>query len=126
MHKRLLRRVRNAGVSLTFDHMENLMPINGDKYEFSEKNVNNAPDVHGVYALYEGDVLTYYGRAAGDGVTIRSRLQSHRRGAEGPCTEGATHYRREQTTRPIARELELLQEYEKAYGRLPRCNKKVA
>ena len=101
------------------------MSIPGDKYAFTEDNVNKAPDDHGVYQLLDGDVTIYYGRAAGDGVTIRSRLQSHRNGNEGKCTKGATHYRREVTTRPIAREKELLESYVNAHGRLPRCNEKV-
>ncbi len=102
------------------------MPITGDKYPFTEENVNNSPAEHGVYALYDGDVTIYIGRASGEGVTIRSRLQSHHRGDEGPCTEAATHYRREVTSRPIARESELLDEYEENYGRLPRCNDRRA
>jgi excinuclease UvrABC nuclease subunit len=102
------------------------MPINGEKYEFTAKNVNNAPDEHGVYALFDGDTLIYYGRASGDDVTIRSRLQSHYRGDEGPCTQGATRYMRETTSRPIAREAELLAAFERQYGRLPRCNERRA
>ncbi len=98
------------------------MPITGEKYAFTEDNVNLAPAEHGVYELYDADVTIYIGRASGDGVTIRSRLQSHWRGDEGPCTEAATHYRREVTSRPIARESELLDEYEEIYGELPRCN----
>jgi len=102
------------------------MPISGDKYEFTAKNVNKAPEGHGVYALYDGDILIYYGRAAGDGVTIRSRLQSHYAGNEGSCTKGATHYRRETTNSPKHREKELLDEFEAKVGRLPRCNERRA
>lgn len=98
------------------------MPITGDKYPFTDKNVNVAPLAHGVYTLYEGDVTIYIGRAAGEGVTIRSRLQDHKSGRDGPCTKGATYYRREETSRPVAREKELLEEFLNRYGRLPRCN----
>lgn len=49
------------------------------QYEFTSKNVDNSPDKPGVYALYYGDEIIYYGRAQGDTVTIRSRLQSHKR-----------------------------------------------
>ncbi len=116
------------------------MPITGDKYAFTESNINNAPAEHGVYALYDpsplvtessgpfpsvrrrsGDLIIYIGRASGDGVTIRSRLKSHYRGDEGLCTLAATHYRREVTSDPIARESELLDEYEEKYSELPRC-----
>ena len=98
------------------------MPINGDSYDFTWANVNNAPERHGVYALYRNGRLVYCGRAAGAGVTIRSRLQSHKRGDEGPCTANATRYRREVTESPVSRERELLQEFVQQYGRLPECN----
>ena len=102
------------------------MPITGVKYAFTESNVNLAPAEHGVYELYDGNVTAYIGRASGDEVTIRSRLMSHYRGDEGLCMAAATHYRREATSRPIARESELLDEYEEIYGELPRCNDRRA
>lgn len=93
---------------------------------FSKENIDSAPTSHGVYALYQNGVLTYYGRASGDGVTIRSRLQAHHRGDEGRCTQQATAYQREVTEGPIRRESELLEEYRKAHGRLPQCNEQSA
>ena len=102
------------------------MPITGKTYPFSKQNVDSAPTSHGVYALYDSTTLIYIGRASGDSVTIRTRLQSHHRGDEGPCTKGASHYKREVTSTPIAREKELLDEYRRAYGKLPRCNDKAA
>lgn len=102
------------------------MPIGGIKYPFSKDNVDKAPDQHGVYELYDGDELIYIGRAAGDGVTIRTRLQAHHRGDEGRCTQRATHYRREANSRPVARESELLRAYVTRHGRLPRCNERSA
>ena len=98
------------------------MSITGDKYPFTTKNVNLAPQEHGVYALYDNNITIYIGRAAGESVTIRSRLQDHKSGREGPCTQGATHYRREVTSRAVSREKELLEEYYNQNGRLPRCN----
>ena len=116
------------------------MPITGGNFAFTESNLNKAPAEHGVYALYDNTPLVrefsgpfpsmrrrrveltiYIGRASGDGVTIRSRLMSHYRGDEGLCTVCATHYRREVTSDPIARESELLDEYEEKYSELPRC-----
>ena len=99
-----------------------IMPITGDRYQITDKNVNAAPQAHGVYALYEVDITIYIGRAAGEGVTICSRLQDHKAGRDGPCTAAATHYRREKTSRPMGREKELLEEYRTRYGQLPRCN----
>ena len=121
------------------------MPITGGRYAFTESNVNKAPAEHGVYVLYgpfplqtessgpfpsmhgrRGDKTIYIGRASGDGVTIRRRLKSHYRGDEGLCTVAATHYRREVTSDPIARESELLDEYEEKYGGLPHCQRASA
>ena len=95
-----------------------------DTYAFSKNNVDKAPNSHGVYALYRDGVLIYIGRASGNGVTIRSRLQCHLRGDEGPCTRAATHYWREQNAAPIAREAELLDWHRKKFGALPRCNER--
>jgi excinuclease UvrABC nuclease subunit len=95
------------------------------QYEFTSKNVDHAPDKPGVYALYYGDEIIYYGWAQGDTVTIRSRLQSHKSGREGACTEKATHYRREVTDNAEEREKQLLLEYRQQHGRLPRCNAKI-
>lgn len=97
------------------------MPITGEKYPFTDKNINNSPQDTGVYALYDGDPTIYIGRASGDN-TIRARLQAHKRGDEGKCTQGATDYRREVTSSPVGREQELLEEYKRVYGKLPRCN----
>lgn len=100
------------------------MSISGKSYQFTEANVNGSPEEKGVYELIEDGTTIYFGRAAGDTVTIRSRLQSHFRGDEGSCTQSATRYRREVTGRPIAREKELLDEYEALHGDLPRCNER--
>ena len=105
--------------------MESTMAITGAKYSFNDTNVNNAPDKAGVYALYEGDILIYYGRAQGGDVTIRSRLQSHLRGDEGSCTKAASSFNSEASSSPVAREKELLAEFEKQNSRLPRCNSRV-
>ena len=94
-------------------------------YPFTEASIKaNAPDKHGNYALIEGSEVINIGRAAGDGVTIRSRLLSHLRGQEGPCTKRATHFRFEANSRPNSRELELLDQYRRSHGRLPRCNER--
>lgn len=95
------------------------MPINGEQYAFSAENVSKAPDVPGVYALYNNGATVYIGRAQ---ESIRARLQSHYAGRDGSCTQRVDTYRREQTSSPVARERELLREFYAAHGRLPRCN----
>jgi excinuclease UvrABC nuclease subunit len=95
------------------------MPITGDQYHFSQENVDKSPDQPGVYALYQNNALIYIGRAQ---TSIRGRLQSHRAGREGPCTQAADGYKREVCSNPVTRERELLAEFQYTYGRLPRCN----
>jgi hypothetical protein len=95
-------------------------------YAFTQTNVNAAPATHGIYVLYTGNEITYIGRAAGDGVTIRSRLQSHLSGNEGPCTKASTQFLAETNSRPISREKELLEWFERENKRLPRCNERRA
>lgn len=99
------------------------MPIAGEKFRFDLESVKHSPDRAGVYALYDGDEIIYYGRAEGLTVTIRSRLEAHKRGQEGPCTQNATQYSREVSARPAERERVLLEEYTELHdGQLPRCN----
>lgn len=101
------------------------MSITGDKYPFTEKNIAASPDKAGVYALYDDNETIYIGRAVGGSTTIRTRLASHKAGHDGRCTQGASHYKREVTANAAAREVELLKEYKRLNGRLPRCNDRI-
>ena len=100
------------------------MPIRGNLYRFTDKNIDNAPTDSGVYTLYRYGELIYIGKAAGIG-GIRSRLRSHKRGDEGRCTQRTTSYRRERCRDPLAREIYLQEEYLRKYRRLPRCNDRI-
>lgn len=97
------------------------MPIASPRYAFNATMVSGAPPDPGVFALWEGDELIYYGRANGQGTTIQSRLRERLESAAS-CTARATHYGWEITSNPRAREAELLREFQRAHGRLPRCN----
>ena len=96
--------------------------ISGTKYQFNDYNIGLAPDRQGVYVLYDGNEITYYGHSD---TSIRGRLRRHHGGNEGRCTQAATHFAWETTTRPEAREVELLNAFKRVYGRLPRCNERV-
>lgn len=99
------------------------MPLSGPRHAFVKANVDASPDQPGVYGLYdENDFPIYYGSSE---VSIRSRLQRHLAGIEGPCTQSASYYRRETCANPVARERALLQEHARIYGKLPRCNSMV-
>jgi len=97
------------------------MPIASPRYAFNATMVWGAPPDPGVYALWEGEELIYYGRALGGGITIQSRLREHLESAQS-CTARATHYGWEIASNPRVREAELLREHQKSHGRLPRCN----
>ena len=102
------------------------MTIAADKIQFTDANIKEAPAEAGVYVLYEGETIIYFGRAQGGDVTIRSRLEDHEAGREGPCTKNATAFKVEMTSSAVEREKELLEEYKNAHGSLPRCNEKAA
>jgi len=95
------------------------MPVQGDTYTFNAKNIGISPNEPGVYALYDGSQLIYYGSSD---KSIRDRLQSHFDGDDGPCTEGSSVYKRETCNNGLQRERELLQAFKNHSGDLPRCN----
>jgi hypothetical protein len=94
--------------------------VSGEKYEFTKKNVDESPAAGGVYCLYDGPALVFYGSAPGGAATIRSKLQSHFNGTG--CTRNVTHYKREACGNAAGREKELLESFRASHGRLPRCN----
>ena len=107
----------------------------GRRYRFARIVIAGAPEHGGVFTLWDGEEIVYYGRsdgsegpegregpnaaAAGGGSTIRSRLLEEY--YERP--NRATHYSWEVCADPVAREAELLREHEQRFGRLPRYNK---
>jgi hypothetical protein len=99
-------------------------PEPSQRYKFTRIVLQGAPEEAGVYALWEGDELVYYGRASGrnegSGATIRSRLIAHLDETR------ATHYSWEVCQDPATREAELLRDYRRLYGRAPRENIKKA
>lgn len=88
------------------------------RYRFTRIVILGAPDDPGVYALWDGEELIYYGRAS----SIRNRLFEHLQGKVGSGTGAATHYSWELCADPQSREAELLGEYQRMFGRPPRCN----
>jgi hypothetical protein len=91
------------------------------RYRFTRIVIAGAPEDAGVFTLWDGEELMYYGRSDG-GSTIRSRLLDHYyEGANRP-----THYSWEICKDPAAREAELLKEHQLKFGRVPRNNSKAA
>jgi hypothetical protein len=92
------------------------------RYRFKRIVIAGAPDDPGVYALWDGEEVVYYGRADGGDATIRSRLLD----LYYADPKRATHYSWEICKDPAAREAELLAEHERSYGCPPRLNGKAA
>lgn len=97
--------------------------IHSNKYPFTELGIlMGAPLTNGVYALWDGNALIYYGSSSGTFSTVAGRLRDHLSGREGRCTQHATHFQAESTAAALTRERDLINEYLRTYGRLPRCN----
>lgn len=97
--------------------------ISGDFYEWSEHNAKNIPEKPGVYAFYdEQRVLIYIGSSS----NLRERFTHYwtTNFEEDPCKRDTKVYKREFTEDYKAREKELLEQYFREHGRLPRCNEK--
>jgi len=86
------------------------------RYRFTRVVIAGAPAEPGVYTLWQNDEVIYYGRAQGE-ATLRSRLLE-----QLAAGVPATHYGWEISREPASRELELLQQFRQAFGRLPRLN----
>lgn len=95
------------------------MPIASPRYPFTSAAIQGAPDDPGVYALYQGEELVFYGLALGSG-SIQTRLVAHYAGLIEPSN--ATHYAWEIARDPETRLAVLLQEYRYAFNRSPRFN----
>lgn len=87
------------------------------RYRFTQLVIAGAPDEMGIYALWDGEEVIYYGRGP-----IRSRLLEHFHGRLDPLTRRATHYGWEICASPERREAELLSEHQRVFGRFPRLN----
>lgn len=97
------------------------MPLNTLREPFTDAFIALASLENGVYALWDGEEIIYYGKAEGAN-SIRARLQAHKRGDEGPCTRSATTFQQEIAFMPAVREAQLLREYLARFNQLPRCN----
>ena len=87
------------------------------RYRFTRMVIAGAPDEAGIYALWDGEEVIYYGRGP-----IRTRLLDHFYGRVDELTRRATHYGWELCKDPAAREAELIAEHRRVYGRPPRLN----
>jgi hypothetical protein len=92
--------------------------LRGPKWLMLAALVWLAPDTPGVIELWDGDELVYVGATRREGETLRSELVRQLSGQAGD----ATHFSWEISFEPLARERELLAEFERVHHRLPRFN----
>jgi hypothetical protein len=92
------------------------------RHRLDELAVAGIPDEPGVYWLFRSGTLLFVGPARR---SLRARVQAHRRGEQGPCTQHADEFAYETTARPTNRARAILNVYEARTGRLPRCNDRL-
>lgn len=95
------------------------MAIRGPKWFIIAALVTMAPDTPGVFELWEDDELVFVGSSRDS--TLRNQLV---REILESGTE-ATHFSWEITFDPVARERELLDEFEHEHHRPPRLNSRA-
>jgi hypothetical protein len=93
------------------------MSINSRSVPFIETLVANAPDTPGVFALWQGGGIVYYGRAA----TIRIALDEQLR-ARAMSEQRVSGCSWEVASDPERRHGELVREYVAAHHALPLWN----
>lgn len=125
----VVARQQNVNARAFRDESEALQWLGGEpavpdrRYRFSRIVLLGAPEEAGVYALWDGEEIIYYGRASGGpGASIRDRLLDHLEGRAGEQTMNATHYSWEVCRDTAQREQELLDAFRAANGRPPRLN----
>jgi len=96
------------------------MPIASPRYSFLKSVVVGAPEDPGVYALWQGDELVFFGFAQRKESTIRLRLLEHFLQRREPYE--VTHYSWEICRDVLKRLAELIAEHEANFKRLPRYN----
>ena len=100
------------------------MCINSLLRPFIDSEIDITIPLDGVYGLYDGSEVIYFGKVDGIG-GIRGCLKRHKGGYEGECTQRATHFNYEVCSNPSRRETELLAEHLRLFWKLPRCNSSV-
>src|SRR5438105_2684393 len=97
------------------------MPILGPRIPFHNTNISQVTAPAGVYALWAGEEIIFYGWS-GASPGLRARLQAHKNGA---CTKEASAFQVQRLTGPTepqTRRDQLLREFLRDHGELPRCN----
>ena len=96
------------------------MPISGKMYYWGEK-ARNVPEEPGVYALYDVDEKLIYIGKAGNLRAEFSNYLAHNFSNDN-CKRETKYYKRELTSEKDGRFKNLVEEYKKEHGAVPKCN----
>jgi len=97
------------------------MPFSQHRWPLTSSLVADAPDEPGVFAVWENDELVYIGHAKRR-TGLRAALTEHLQDRV-PCTREATHYAWRISLNPEKTERDVLADYYRERGMLPRCNR---
>ena len=96
------------------------MPISGSYYFWGEK-ARNVLSKASVYELYDENYqLMFVGECSNLKKRFAEYLETHF--SKEPCKVATKYYKREFTSNTEERKKEILEEYKKKYGKLPKCN----
>lgn len=98
------------------------MPIWSRKWPFLEYSVKAAPLDQGVFGLWRDNELLFIG-STNRPHSLRMCLLEHFNGQHGEESRTADHYSWEVAENPDKRKTEVLSDYQRANGRLPKLNK---
>jgi len=94
------------------------MAISEPRYRFHRVMVSGAPESGGLFALWRGAEMIFIGRAASIKEALLERLQR--------MSERATHYSWQLSLRATGEEADLLREFERRGGAMPRLHRETA
>ena len=96
------------------------MPVSGSFYFWGEK-ARNVPSKAAVYELYDVNYrLIFVGECSNLKEGFTEYLETHF--SKESCKAATKYYKREFTPNTKERKKEILEEYKKKYGKLPKCN----
>src|SRR5687767_3100532 len=100
------------------------MPMRSARFPFEEEFIAAVVPDEGVYTLWDGNTVIFYGVADEPG-GLRRRLRTHWQEQGPSCTSHASHFQVEPPSRVMTlreRQDELLREHILATRGYPRCN----
>lgn len=90
-------------------------------FPFNNDYVDGVLNQPGVYWLGINNGIIYIGKSE----NLRTRLMQHLSTVDA-CIKNATQFAFERSSNPAGREAQLLEDYRRQHGQLPRCNDRLS